>query len=125
MYKEYQSLLSHLSLRDQIILTYSGTMKKDEFDNLSLPVQMSLLFAMYLRNSMENFHVQYLSDEQMKELNPIIHQAFYNMFRYVKLSSKRKSTKSKVCANRQIDFQVMLIPDYSRLYEKSISGSRS
>jgi hypothetical protein len=31
--------------------------------------------AMVIRNATENFHSKYLSDSQMKELNPIIHNA--------------------------------------------------
>ena len=30
-----------------------------------------------VRNAMEDFHYKYLSDEQMKELNPIIRNAIY------------------------------------------------
>ena len=35
------------------------------------------LIAALVRNSMENFHCKYLSDAQMKELNPIIRNAIY------------------------------------------------
>ena len=31
----------------------------------------------YIRNQIEDFHANYLSDEQMKELNPIIRNAIY------------------------------------------------
>ena len=33
--------------------------------------------AIVVRNAMEGFHCKYLSDEQMKELNPIIRNAIY------------------------------------------------
>lgn len=33
--------------------------------------------AAVVRNAMEDFHYKYLSDEQMKELNPIIRNAIY------------------------------------------------
>lgn len=33
--------------------------------------------AYYIRNGIENFHVNYLSDEQMRELNPLIRNAIY------------------------------------------------
>jgi hypothetical protein len=36
---------------------------------------ITMLISMQIRNSMEDFHVKNLSDEQMKELNPIIRQA--------------------------------------------------
>lgn len=33
--------------------------------------------AVYLRNKIENFHVKYLSDDQMRVLNPLIRNAIY------------------------------------------------
>lgn len=33
--------------------------------------------AYYVRNSIEDFHVKYLSDKQMRELNPLIRNAIY------------------------------------------------
>jgi hypothetical protein len=33
--------------------------------------------AIVVRNAMEDFHSKYLSDEQMRELNPIIRNAIY------------------------------------------------
>lgn len=36
---------------------------------------LALYVAMAVRNAMEDFHHEYLSDEQMKELNPIIRDA--------------------------------------------------
>jgi len=37
----------------------------------------SKYIAIVVRNSMEDFHYKYLTDEQMKELNPIIRNAIY------------------------------------------------
>ena len=63
-----------------------------------------MYIAMVVRNEMENFHVKHLSDEQMKELNPIIRKAIctalyafgnYNEF---------------VGAKAFVDFNVRLIP---------------
>jgi len=34
---------------------------------------------MYVRNAMEDFHVEHLSDPEMKILNPIIRQALYEI----------------------------------------------
>ncbi|MCM1140959.1 MAG: hypothetical protein NC453_20505 [Muribaculum sp.] len=34
--------------------------------------------AVYLRNQIEDFHVKYLSDEQMRELNPLIRNAVFS-----------------------------------------------
>ena len=38
---------------------------------------LAMLIAAVVRNSMEDFHCKYLSDAQMKELNPIIRNAIY------------------------------------------------
>lgn len=35
------------------------------------------LIASYVRNNIENFHADYLSDDQMKELNKLIRNAIY------------------------------------------------
>jgi hypothetical protein len=35
------------------------------------------VLAIIIRNAMEDFHVQHLTDEQMRELNPIIRNAIY------------------------------------------------
>lgn len=37
--------------------------------------------AAVVRNAMEDFHVKYLTDEQMKELNPIIRNAIYTILK--------------------------------------------
>jgi hypothetical protein len=37
----------------------------------------SKYIAIVIRNAMEDFHTKHLSDEQMKELNPIIRNAVY------------------------------------------------
>jgi hypothetical protein len=39
--------------------------------------EFATFIAMVVRNAMEDFHTKYLSDEQMKELNPIIRNAIY------------------------------------------------
>ncbi len=41
----------------------------EDFNKLSSTVQMSLVIAMHIRNEIENFHSECLSDEQMKKLN--------------------------------------------------------
>lgn len=37
----------------------------------------SKYISIVIRNAMEDFHTKHLSDEQMKELNPIIRNAIY------------------------------------------------
>ena len=39
--------------------------------------EMAMFLAMVVRNAMEDFHCQHLTDEQMRELNPIVRNAIY------------------------------------------------
>jgi hypothetical protein len=41
----------------------------------------AMYIAMVVRDAMEDFHVKYLTDEQMAELNPIIRNAIYTALR--------------------------------------------
>ena len=62
--------------------------------------------AMVARNAMEDFHVSHLSDEQMKELNPIIRNAIataLHAFNHYEQSD---------AAKRFVDFQFRCIPKY-------------
>ncbi len=62
--------------------------------------------AMVVRNAMDEFHSKYLSDEQMRELNPIIRNAIYTTsyaFDHMHLSDK---------AERYITYHLSMIPDY-------------
>jgi len=62
--------------------------------------------AMVIRNAMEDFHCEHLSDEQMKQLNPIIRNAvctaLHAFERYERSDRDRQF----------VDFQFMLIPKY-------------
>lgn len=45
---------------------------------------------MHVRNEMEDFHVKYLSDAQMKELSPIIRQAIFDVVSFTNQPPKGK-----------------------------------
>jgi hypothetical protein len=62
--------------------------------------------AMVVRNAMEDFHCKHLSDEQMKELNPVIRNAVYTAI-YGFMTSSR-SEKSK----RYVEHVFGMIPKY-------------
>ena len=62
--------------------------------------------AMVVRNSMEDFHSKHLTDEQMKELNPIIRNAIYTAI-YGFMTSSR-SDKSR----RYAEHIFGMIPPY-------------
>jgi hypothetical protein len=49
-------------------------MKEEPFEKLTWRQKEALVVAMHVRNSMEDFHCEHLSDDQMKELNPIIRE---------------------------------------------------
>lgn len=55
--------------------TVLSNMAKDLLSDRNL---LSKSIAVYLRNQLENFHVRYLSDEQMKYLNPLIRNAIFS-----------------------------------------------
>ena len=68
------------------------------------------LFAMYIaltvRNNMEDFHVKYLTDAQMKELNPLIRDAIYTALHSITEAEHNKWIK------KYVDLGYQMIPDY-------------
>jgi len=62
--------------------------------------------AIVVRNAMEDFHCKHLSDEQMKELNPIIRNAVYTAIYAYESSDKSDMSKSFV------EFHLLSIPKY-------------
>ena len=68
--------------------------------------EFSKYMAIVIRNAMEDFHCQHLSDAQMKELNPIIRNAVYTaMYAY---EATEKSDMSKGF----VEFHLLSIPKY-------------
>ncbi|MEP0980645.1 hypothetical protein NC980_08755 [Leptolyngbya sp. AS-A5] len=66
----------------------------------------AMIIAMYVRNEMEDFHCQHLSDAQMRELNPIIRNAIATaLYMLRNYGTDETSTKT-------LNFQGMLIPEY-------------
>jgi hypothetical protein len=68
--------------------------------------EMAMFLAMVVRNAMEDFHHRHLSDEQMKELNPIIRNAIYTGLQALRHYDRSEAARSFA------DFQNMLIPKY-------------
>ena len=62
--------------------------------------------AMVVRNAVEDFHCKHLTDEQMRELNPIIRNAIYTAI-YGFMTSSR-SDKSR----RYVEHIFGMIPPY-------------
>ena len=67
--------------------------------------ELAKVFAMIVRNAMEGFHVKHLSDDQMRELNPIIRNAICTAFHMIE-----NMESDRVAA--YFGFQKMLIPSY-------------
>lgn len=90
-----------------------------DFNKLDHTVQMAIIIAMHIRNEMENYHSEYLSDEQMKELNLIIRQSTYDILNYLKLASIKENRSEKTVAKGVINFLIQSIPDYWELPKES------
>ena len=63
------------------------------------------LFAMIVRNAMEDFHVEHLSDDQMRDLNPIIRNAICTGLHMIENMNDDR-------VKGYFEFQKMLIPNY-------------
>jgi len=77
--------------------------------NLTLSKQTqerAMYIASVVRNAMEDFHSRHLSDEQMKELNPIIRDAICTA-----LFAEENYDRS-IAAQNFVDFNIRLIPGY-------------
>ncbi len=68
--------------------------------------QLANYIAMVIRNAMEDFHCAHLTDDQMKELNPIIRNAVCTA-----LHAFNNYEKTDAAA-RFVDFNFCVIPKY-------------
>ena len=68
--------------------------------------ELAMYLASVVRNAIEDFHCRHLSDEQMKELNPIIRNAIYTAL------YARENYNRSLAAQSLVDFSVRLIPHY-------------
>ena len=64
-----------------------------------------MYIASVVRNNMEDFHVENLTDAQMKELNPIIRDAIYTAL----VAAKNLDDED---ARKWVNLYSQLIPDY-------------
>ena len=92
-------------------------MLKEEFDKAMQedPIAgRALLIAMYVRNSIEDFHAEHLSDAQMKELNPLVRNAIYTALTcIVALENPEKHHAPLMKAAQELmDYQAALLPNY-------------
>ena len=91
--------------------------------------QLANYIAMVIRNAMEDFHCAHLTDDQMKELNPIIRNAVCTA-----LHAFNNYEKTDAAA-RFVDFNFRMIPrywedpelldDYVQMWERPSDPGRS
>lgn len=81
-------------------------MARGQRDDAMNEQDIATFLAMCVRNAMEDFHVDYLSDAQMKELNPIIRNAIYTG-----LYAASRQIEDERCG-AYVNFTLMLIPTY-------------
>lgn len=80
--------------------------RPDVPDLTPLDAQFAMIIAMTVRNAMEDFHVQNLTDAQMAELNPIIRNAIATALH------ARTNILHHRAARDFLGFQERLIPNY-------------
>ena len=68
--------------------------------------KLASYIAMVVRNAMEDFHHDHLSDEQMKQLNPIIRNGVCTALHAF------ENYEDSPQARQFVDFNFMLIPKY-------------
>lgn len=62
--------------------------------------------ASVIRDAMEQFHIDHLTDEEMKKLNPILRNAVYSaLYAY---DNRERSEKAK----RFVEYHLSMIPEY-------------
>jgi len=63
--------------------------------------QVAVLLAKTVRDEMEAFHCEHLTDKQMKELNPLIRNAIYTGLQAMKYYTQSESAKHLVDFNQR------------------------
>jgi hypothetical protein len=94
--------------------------------------EWSKVIAMNIRNQMEEFHCKHLNDDQMKELNPIIRKATYEVLRQLYFL-KKGTKKQRLVAVQQVHYLLMLLPkcwdapdltDEDRVHEEELAARK-
>lgn len=89
-------------------VVYIGSMRYRDFEKLSGAQQLTLLIAMHIRNEMEDFHAEHLSDAQMKILNQIIRQAIFDVVSFT--NTPPKTELAQLQARDAIQWLAMRVP---------------
>jgi hypothetical protein len=72
---------------------------------------LAAVFAMHVRNALEDFHVQHLDDDQMAQLNPIVRDAILEVLVMLRHSA---DPQSPLHANAELGlaFAANMVPSY-------------
>lgn len=70
------------------------------------------IIAMEVRNSMEDFHAKHLTDDQMKELNPIVRNAIFSALVLLKHAGDKSSPKKNRNAIAGVSRLLQMVPKY-------------
>ncbi len=74
--------------------------------------QWAMIIAMHVRNSMEEFHCKYLSDDQMRELNPIVRNAIYQAIRSSYLVRNGLNEDQQLIGLADVHRWLLMVPNY-------------
>ena len=77
--------------------------------------ETAMYIAMVVRNAMEDFHCEHLSDEQMAELNPLIRNAIYTAL--WALHEAENTGPNSFLARAFVTHSRLMLPEYWELPE--------
>lgn len=100
-------------------LTIKACPMKNPIPHDEKELKMTALYvAMAVRNALEDFHCKHLSDEQMKELNPLIRNAIYSAL------YAHTHFEDSPAARRFVQYHLDSIPPYWEMphLNKSLAG---
>lgn len=85
---------------------------KDEQCEMKRLATIAKVIAMVVRNSMEDFHAKQLTDDQMKELNPIIRNAVYSALVLLTYAGDESDVAKHQNAIAGVSRLLMMVPKY-------------
>lgn len=85
---------------------------QNEKSELKRLATIAKVIAMEVRNSMEDFHVKHLTDEQMNELNPIIRNAIYSALVLLRFAGDETDVAKNQNAIAGVSRLLMMVPKY-------------
>lgn len=88
-------------------------MDPQQFASLTLNQKKTMIIAMEVRNSMETFHTENLSDEQMKELNPLVRRGIIKGLElWDELERFSETEEPNGMLTKVAALSLMMIPEY-------------